>query len=1255
MLSPDSMSKPKQAIQWTLLPNGVRDGVLRFSVFVSIQLTNPTELPGLNLSGYPDLVNWPETLDRMSFSLVFEDGATLSETPDRRRPQPNALERVTYRPFPSHRNLWFEIFSPDATQVNSSETFAVAANQPVARTGVATYSSRSILSVAQAQYRFTPLAAVTAAAPLALTARANDQFSTIRAQDPQATDIFREIRNRLPLLPARGAAPQALSADQLPSRLFDPAPGYTAAEWHLGLVLFYLEGLRPPQTENAASVETLEEFKAKLAIVSGYPELMRRLGLVIDFKLPLAAVASIPPTGRVAIRPDWKPHASVDATNLTPWTRYAFDPGPHYFEAAPRRGNSQNGYPVNAEIFHGMLNLSLHDQDQPCFQLEQIDPLAEALKLNHFVRSPEPDPVRRNQLLGTPRAVGLSLLQQCYADQFFERIAKALENQASAATDNSPDITLWAEDLVRGYRPDIQTDDGRWHALCERVGIYELHSGDEIEIEDEGWVSSCAASDAKDPSVLLVSDTIVRWDGWSMAAPLPGRKIPSDVSPQAPPPSPFLKVRFSPRPHSLPRLRFGRKYRMRIRLVDVAGNGLELKDEAANHWRGILPEQDSPAYVYRRFEPLLAPDVIPRSAPDEKHGASVFKLVIRSDYNIACKELEERHFAPAKCSELFAELHERFDRKGSGPSSDAYSMLVKFDSSAPPLWDKSQYHPPYLTDPLVRAIVLHDVPGTEGKPVILPITDSHDRWPSVKPWRIRILEDPDGPDEPGASPPNYRAPSIDRDHGVLTVYLPKAEICTIRVNCQLVEDDLPVMGLWHWIQRSFPEHQDFFRNLILRGDHWMFTPNREIDLVHAVALPLYKPRFEPLDDAEPDTRIRVIRSPGATNAKIITRVAAPGRSAARLSMQAAWTEWLDDGLPGSQVSRVERTAHAFDQSLNYADAVLPFGGTHDFGDTRHRLISYTAVAATRFTEYFKAPAGIQTSAPLSVHVPSTAAPPTPSVLYAVPIFGWEAQVNAGPQVTRLRRGGGLRIYLNRPWYRSGDDELLGVIVAPSEAPEMPKTSRWGRDPLGTNIGPGAFTEAELMGNIPHRKTLPWANGSANVRVLGHAVTYDTERKLWFADVIVNPHESYFPFIQLALCRFQPYSLDKLEISPVVMADFAQLAPDRTASLVVDPDGPGHTLRVRLGGKALTPRNRAEVIVERARPGMDRSVQWEPVNETPYAMTFRTAGDQGSFWECAEVPLPFGERSLQVMIVEREVWSQDPQDEGRVVYVGRLTL
>ena len=54
--------------------------------------------------------------------------------------------------------------------------------------------------------------------------------------------------------------------------------------------------------------------------------------------------------------------------------------------------------------------------------------------------------------------------------------------------------------------------------------------------------------------------------------------------------------------------------------------------------------------------------------------------------------------------------------------------------------------------------------------------------------------------------------------------------------------------------------------------------------------------------------------------------------------------------------------------------------------------------------------------------------------------------------------------------------------------------------------------------------------------------------MWYADMRINPGAAYFPFVKLVLARFQPYSLNGLELSPVVFADFAQLAPERSASI-----------------------------------------------------------------------------------------------------------
>lgn len=57
-----------------------------------------------------------------------------------------------------------------------------------------------------------------------------------------------------------------------------------------------------------------------------------------------------------------------------------------------------------------------------------------------------------------------------------------------------------------------------------------------------------------------------------------------------------------------------------------------------------------------------------------------------------------------------------------------------------------------------------------------------------------------------------------------------------------------------------------------------------------------------------------------------------------------------------------------------------------------------------------------------------------------------------------------------------------------------------------------------------------------------------------------------PFIRLALVRYQPHALADVKISRVVLADFAQLTPDRSVLVTVHPDLP-RQLRVVVSGVA----------------------------------------------------------------------------------------
>jgi hypothetical protein len=65
-----------------------------------------------------------------------------------------------------------------------------------------------------------------------------------------------------------------------------------------------------------------------------------------------------------------------------------------------------------------------------------------------------------------------------------------------------------------------------------------------------------------------------------------------------------------------------------------------------------------------------------------------------------------------------------------------------------------------------------------------------------------------------------------------------------------------------------------------------------------------------------------------------------------------------------------------------------------------------------------------------------------------------------------------------------------------------------------------------------------------VAVAGHAVAFDPIRKLWYCDLDIDVGAVYFPFVRLALARFQPHSVAGVHLSSVTTMDFLQVAPNR---------------------------------------------------------------------------------------------------------------
>ena len=204
----------------------------------------------------------------------------------------------------------------------------------------------------------------------------------------------------------------------------------------------------------------------------------------------------------------------------------------------------------------------------------------------------------------------------------------------------------------------------------------------------------------------------------------------------------------------------------------------------------------------------------------------------------------------------------------------------------------------------------------------------------------------------------------------------------------------------------------------------------------------------------------------------------------------------------------------------------------------------------------------------------------------------------------VRFGNGLRVWLNRPWYSSGDNEMLGVVLWSSAAAapdygtrELYKSlfTQWGCDPVWktqelSEMVPSiySFVNAVTATGLTLEET------TAQVfDVAAYPVTYDPTRQLWFCDIEIESLPVYTPFIRLALARYQSHSIQGVELSRVVLADFAQLAPDRSAVLSIQPADPRNG-RLVVGGLApegpLSPT--VMISVEQRAPGVNSDLAWQ---------------------------------------------------------------
>jgi hypothetical protein len=890
------------------------------------------------------------------------------------------------------------------------------------------------------------------------------------------------------------------------------------------------------------------------------------------------------------------------------------------------------------------------------YELVQIDPDGAAIKTMDFANNVAK--AQRNRSQDTPYSYGVPTMRS--GGFSVAKVDRAVQLAASfrSAKGHESDLQsgqptlLYAEDVMRGYRVDVwDSVSQRWHTLNSRTGNYSYIDGNGVEqpitggVVDEGWVQT-AVTQSSDPSVpqnqkdLTLHESLFSWKGWSLSATRPGQTIdPQDeANPVQPVPASQLKVKatFAATPGTLPRLRFGRRYRIMARMVDLGGGGLPLSQALT------LASKSTAEVPYLRFEPIPSPLIALKRPldPGDDAAESLQRIVIRS-FNgdpskdtVPTSEVAERHVAPPRTSQLMAEEHGMFDdpqTKAMMSDAATYSSIVSLDkatlTTAPdnnPIDQGDQMVLPYMPDPLAVGASLVDLPGAPkgtggvaggsgisytpvggpgapaGSVTMVPFGDERS-WPALTPFRLRVQE--------GGSQPAW-----DPSARVLDVYLPKSGQAIFRISSYALPKDLEMMGILYWVAEAHAlgrVSDAVFETVISlagQGRHWMTTPFREVHLVHAVQQPIGIPEFLSFEPK---------RGMGWTYAKLSGKVKVHGPSTVKMDVVGRWEERRDDpGDPSNDPvkDRVRGSSRAFEMPVLLGEKeanYLEFPRRHEFHDTIYRRVYYKAVTTSRFKEYMpkairddpKAPV-FRESKEVFLDIPSAAKPAAPSVLYAMPIFGW----TTGPG-TSTRKGRALRVYLKRPWFSSGDNELLGVLLWPGKIPTDADTleqakqavTMLGSDPIWGSHSTVQNLTITDFGNAGQssRSGVPLDElGGKPVDVAAHDVGYDPDRGLWYCDISVDSRDSYFPFIRLALARFQPISVPGAHLSKVILADFAQLAPDRTLTLVRLPGSvrvtvTGHTYSsgpwaAQLGSQA---GSQVDVSLERYDASIGTNLGW----------------------------------------------------------------
>lgn len=896
-----------------------------------------------------------------------------------------------------------------------------------------------------------------------------------------------------------------------------------------------------------------QEFHSRFVGLSQYFSVMRLLRLVIDFKVTGLQPSALPVGGSIcAYVSGLDSSAPAEATALSdpnqvtlayPWVRYAFDSKTQTFTTASGTerfglaalGSSQY-YSAELDVDAGGLGL-----------------------LKHVARKDSWDsmtalPDRRGrgvQIFDLLNAGNIPILTQQVndADAALAANTTPFASRPKSYIGVPPFDTTY---LRRGYRIDVAKpvnpkdstqDDSR--SLCERevtaLGLPEPTARLEDAAVNAGLATAPdGAVDRKGhPLTWKSTQVFFRWTGWSLVVPRP--------RPKSDPPQPDHPIKASVIPRRLVPLRFGTTYKFRARATDIAGNGIS-RDQAWN-----LETNLGYSDVWREVE-FLRQTVVPPPNITQQTG-SIQKSTIVVATELGIPNQQTIFLSPPAADFTTLQLAGTFDaltEDGKIAQRQGYQGVKHFK------------------DPSVSGIVasigrsMVDSTGVGPKTInFLPIKGGSKEIQ-------RLLVEGNRPVTLVCKAGKRLSLDVQTLGNRIVLNVPPGRIVEVLVRSLIAKDKLLELELYAVDIQKYLSYGPQYSSLA--------GPMRLI-VVHAVSKPLLQPAFGVSDSGVP---ITVTRKLGTSAVGfVVPDIILDRESTGQIELEAEWEEVSDE------VDAMGQWPTRYKVSANLASAAVallqghpwrPMGdkanvatgltlqGVHDFGDGKFRHLSLALLATSRFARYFSTsspsdPLGFSLkSSSVPIDIVASGAPPPPNTAYMVPTIGRSDMKSRRGMMHRNTETWGLRIYLERGWFSTGDGERLAIIVSTSST-DPNATSLMGADPalkdtpVAASLTPGDFR------NGTYAKHILGTTNQETFDIVSFPVSLDKTKNLLCADVLFNARPNYRVFARLALARYQQHGQSLARLSTIRTADFIQLGPTRGLTIAEA----GEMLRVTVTG------------------------------------------------------------------------------------------